>query len=756
MTRLNRKQIVKSLLAAALSIAMLVTGSGLMPGATAQAATLSHVKASASDYVQGNLTNMKGVQGTEVTDKNGISMLNEMNIHQAMLNVNLTDIIDTTHTGTPYTYKGKTYYFNEAQGSMLKVLEARVKEYREQDVSWTFCLVMSDNGTDEIHKLMYNYQPGKIYYALNVLDADAADQIEATLRFMANRFGYSDTFVQNWRVGNEVNVSHDYNFTGAGKNGIALESTLVDLAVKSYELLDEALKAENPYAKAFVSVTHDWNNDNEGTGVPTKKFLDQFAAKVSDSNWNLDFHAYPPQMKEQVWTKASAAYLTHDVGTQFICAPNFEVLTNYIKNNFGSNHRIILSEQSYDSTYGEEEQAAMIAYTYYAAVNSGMVDAVTFTTWQDTNSVYHDYYNMGMLDINGNKKASYDVFKYMNTNDKTTYVDPYLAKFSNWTGRSITSWSDDILYQPEKTTATVNSASLYYPEDQQDGKSVFIGLTTSPTKDELDLEYKWTGYNYTTRQSFDIKDWALNSEWLRWFPTENATYKITCTVRVAGNPSSTLNDSKDIVVNIAGNPNSVAPPAPVNPSTGMQGTAFTTTAEGYTFTRDDQGKTRCYDSQGKIVINDFKCDGEYTYYFQADGTAMTNRLTYHPDGVHVIYFDENGYEVFSDFANVKQAISGEAVDDLCFFNVYGYMYVDTLTYDKTGTKLYYINPYGRLECNKWFQFSGKEFDAGLGFSGRAGGYGYANADCSLMTNTYTYDWQGNYVYVQGDGHVFYN
>ena len=108
MTRLNKKNFVKSLLVAALSVAMFVTGSGLMPGATAQAAALSHVKATASDYVQGSLTNMKGVQGTEVTDKNDISMLSEMNIHQAMLNVDLTSIIDTTHTGTPYTYKGKT------------------------------------------------------------------------------------------------------------------------------------------------------------------------------------------------------------------------------------------------------------------------------------------------------------------------------------------------------------------------------------------------------------------------------------------------------------------------------------------------------------------------------------------------------------------------------------------------------------------------------------------------------------------------
>lgn len=156
---------------------------------------------------------------------------------------------------------------------------------------------------------------------------------------------------------------------------------------------------------------------------------------------------------------------------------------------------------------------------------------------------------------------------------------------------------------------------------------------------------------------------------------------------------------------------------------------------------------------GTLAKDAFFCDGSYTYYLQYDGTPMKDRLTYHPDGEHVIYFDKDGHEVFSDFSNITISISGDIVDDMCFFDVNGYMYVDTLTYDKTGTKLYYVNPYGVLERNGWFSFSGNEFDAGLGFSGISGGYGYANSDCSLMVNTTTYDWNGNLVFLLGDGHV---
>ena len=174
--------------------------------------------------------------------------------------------------------------------------------------------------------------------------------------------------------------------------------------------------------------------------------------------------------------------------------------------------------------------------------------------------------------------------------------------------------------------------------------------------------------------------------------------------------------------------------------------------EGAEFYRDSDGNIRCRDKNGNYVINGFKCDGTYTYYFQLDGTAMRNRLTYHPDGKHVIYFDENGHEVFSNFHHVEKSIAGDAVDDLCFFDVYGYMYVDVMTYDQAGEKLYYVNPYGVIERGKWFEFSDTCVWAGT--TNKVGkGYGYANADGTLLINTYTYDWLGRYVYLQGNGHM---
>lgn len=148
-----------------------------------------------------------------------------------------------------------------------------------------------------------------------------------------------------------------------------------------------------------------------------------------------------------------------------------------------------------------------------------------------------------------------------------------------------------------------------------------------------------------------------------------------------------------------------------------------------------------YYRDGKLMTDVFFCDNTYTYYLQKDGTPMKNRLTYHPDGEHVIYFDEDGHEVFSNFKNVKRSIAGDPVDDLCFFDVFGHMYVDFVTYDQAGEHLYYANPYGVMERNGWFTFSEKQ----------GGGMGYANADGTLAVDCDMVDPSGHKVHLQSNG-----
>lgn len=146
-------------------------------------------------------------------------------------------------------------------------------------------------------------------------------------------------------------------------------------------------------------------------------------------------------------------------------------------------------------------------------------------------------------------------------------------------------------------------------------------------------------------------------------------------------------------------------------------------------------------ADGTIAKDVFFCDGTYTYYLMADGTPMKGRLTYHPNGVTVIYFDENGHEVFNSFVNVKKSITGDAVDDICYFDTYGFMYTDKLTYGQNGdTNLYYINPYGVMQRGGYFTFPN-------------GDLGYAEANGALMTNQDSYSPNGQLVHFNALGHA---
>lgn len=158
-----------------------------------------------------------------------------------------------------------------------------------------------------------------------------------------------------------------------------------------------------------------------------------------------------------------------------------------------------------------------------------------------------------------------------------------------------------------------------------------------------------------------------------------------------------------------------------------------------------------YTLNGTTVTNAFFCDGTYTYYLQADGTPMKDRLTYHPDGEHIIYFDEDGHEVFDDFAYISETISGEETNDICYFNTYGYMYVDVLTWDPSGQEIIYITPYGVVQVEGWFQYSGTlKWADGTPATEYWNNYGGC-ADGYVIRDAWGFDWEDRLTYLQGNG-----
>ena len=136
---------------------------------------------------------------------------------------------------------------------------------------------------------------------------------------------------------------------------------------------------------------------------------------------------------------------------------------------------------------------------------------------------------------------------------------------------------------------------------------------------------------------------------------------------------------------------------------------------------------------GTLVTDAFFFDGTYTYYLQADGTPMRNKLTYHPDGEHIIYLDAYGHEVFGAFQYCQ------SVGYTCYFDSQGYLYKDQITF--VGDKVYYLNANGAMEQSGWFQFA----------NGRD--YGYANGDGTLNAGKFFFDPWGRIIFCHWNGMV---
>ncbi len=148
---------------------------------------------------------------------------------------------------------------------------------------------------------------------------------------------------------------------------------------------------------------------------------------------------------------------------------------------------------------------------------------------------------------------------------------------------------------------------------------------------------------------------------------------------------------------------------------------------------DKEGNLHYFREDGSMIYNEWYFDGNWTYYLQYDGTPMKDRLTYHPDGEHIIYLDENGHEVFNNFQYCP------SVGYTCYFDSQGYIYKDQITF--IGDKVYYLNANGAREQNGWFQFANRR------------DYGYANADGTLRNTGFAYDSFGRVVYYHWNGMV---
>lgn len=369
-----------------------------------------------SNYYRTETRSKKGIQ--EAYEYN--TVYKDLGISHTLINVCVNKLLNGS---VAHVYNGKTYYFDYIPDFDPETAAI----FNKNDVSITAVLLMQMDDNSLSHNLIHTAaraDTSRRYYAWNVYDAAAVEELSALMDFLASTYGRENCHIDNWVVGNEVNMPNAWNYTGTTN-----VDANVDIAARSFIIVNKAIKRYNSGAKAYLSLDHSWTHNDEGRGIGGKVFLDAFAKKIEELSpgidWNIAFHPYAPIMTQSnIWNSRNANYYTpNNINAAFISAKNLEILTDYVKENFGENVRIILSEQGFTAYNGQEaQQAAALAYTYYAAEFNDMIDATMFRSLRDADAEVVDKFYFGLFNSDGTKRPAYNVFKYMDTEEWEKYT----------------------------------------------------------------------------------------------------------------------------------------------------------------------------------------------------------------------------------------------------------------------------------------------------------------------------------------------
>ena len=367
----------------------------------------------------------KGIQATDINE------LTDTKSKTVFFNLYISDLMRKDSGVETYKYNGKTYHFNGLYGYVYLVQQCNAK-----GIQVTAQISIDRNASTQSFITGNSPYAETAYYGWNTDNSTTRQTMEAMFAYLGEKFGKNNCYISNWILGNEVNSASGYYYVG----NVSF-SKFISMYSEAFRCLYNAVKSSRGSSKVFICLDNCWNQKNAFTiCYSARSTLESFASKISDMqkdvNWNLAYHAYnQPLSDSQFWSGANASMFTSDANTTtFITMRNIQTLTDYVKNRFGSNTRIILSEQGFSSTYGgQANQAAAIALAYYKAACNPMIDAFIIRSYKDEAHEVAQGLAMGLKDANGKKKTAYNVFKNMDSSNSLKYTEKVLkSQVGNW------------------------------------------------------------------------------------------------------------------------------------------------------------------------------------------------------------------------------------------------------------------------------------------------------------------------------------
>ena len=360
----------------------------------------------------------KGLQAEQLEDAL------ELRTKHVVLNMTADTLFTTDKTNAiTYKYRGKKYYFNPGT---VQNFDDQIKAYNSAGAKVTVILLIPNNTASSVSAMRYQCPENAKYSSFKTSSKKSSAMFEAMMTFLAGRYSNKESLVMGWILGNEVNSPGIWNY-----GGDASMSKYMSNYARAYRIAYNAVKSASKYSNVYISLDHNWNLDADNDGnkyFTAKSTLDTFYQTVNKYGkvpFKIAFHAYPQGLADPVFWDDSMAVNSDQ--SKIITFRNLSVLTKYVKKQFGKNYTIMLSEQSFNSTKGEEVQAAAYAYAYYMSEADSMIESFIYGRHTDNPEEMKDNCYWGLRDASGTKRMIWDVFQYIDSKDSLKFTKPLLS-----------------------------------------------------------------------------------------------------------------------------------------------------------------------------------------------------------------------------------------------------------------------------------------------------------------------------------------
>jgi len=414
----------------------------------------------------------------------------EMGCGNTVINWDLSDMIYANEdaNGKPidnskkdaikFKSNGEWFYFN---ANYIKSQDGFISAYTKNGMNVTLVIITWK-------QTLTNSFPASLRYKTNnsdrqTLGFNTSNELGrkyfiAAMEFLANRYSDKNSaFVDQFVIGNEIDYTYDWYLIQPGTNSSGAYQradfdTFMEEFARSFRLANLAVKKYNSGAKVLVSLTHNWAEDcyqsygwgdssklNTSTqtirinSYSPKKIIDWLVKHEGDRgnfNWGLSVHPYPigttssNPVKTDINPSLIGNSAAHSINgnadtSPWITVANLELYQQYLDrpvNQYkGETRTVSITEASIcnenKSKVSAEkyqqsilEQAGSIAMMYYRAACIPCINQVAYFEYHDQNTGGN--YNLGLTEVDGTEKPALNVWKYVDSNKSSAFVDRYL------------------------------------------------------------------------------------------------------------------------------------------------------------------------------------------------------------------------------------------------------------------------------------------------------------------------------------------